>query len=400
MFDRFFSFPVGTAIVLEVYFNNYLYRVVYSEGKVEIPPQIDFLEKYKLFPFFIASIENRDAYAEFEYLFRFLSIRDGNKEIFSPLKALFEEVDAIEKLDTKEITAKSAASYSLVIEDLQDNKEKIVKQLDKVKKDRKQLQDLKNDLLQYAHFKEKYDLEYSSLTDDLKYLKDQKNSYLKKYQELLELLKEVDGNLSNLNAAEVKDEKELHYYLDHKKFLQEKSSILSNTIKELSDLQDTTKFRIDELEGMFKKYSSFKIEDLDKISKDLEKVSKKEEKFYTTLVEIDSNIKHARETQNTENILIEKSTYTDHVIKDAVSKSIPDFLLRPDLPQSSIVVKNYLRQLFLYLCTIECKKNNVENLTSSIVFTLLKNKFGFNPLILFTAEENIEGFLNTIEIDN
>lgn len=396
LFDRFFSFPKWSEITLDILYDGKPFQIKHSKGKTVIPTQIDFLEKYKLFPFFIAELQNKDPYDLFDNLFRFLIIKDSSKTLFSPLKSLFERIDAIEQIDKQEVTAKSAASYSLVIEDLQDNKEKIVKELDGVKQKREELKQLKEDLMQFAFFKDKYEQEYRSLSDDYKYLKDQKNSYLKKHEELIQLLKEVDGNLSDINAQETRDEKELKYYLDHKKFLQEKGTILTNTIKEVTTLQDTTKSRVEELEGIFTKYNAFKLEDLDKISKDLEGVEKKQERLYANLINIDSNIKHAKESQTQENIVIEKSSYSDHVIQNSLAQGIPDFLAKPELPQSTTIVKNYLKQYFVYHCEKAVQEDNLKEITSNIVFNILRDKFKFNPTVLFSIDD-IEGF-NTINI--
>jgi len=399
MFDKFFSFPVGTSITLEVYYNNLVYRVVHEDGRIIIPPQLEFMEKYKLFPFFIATLQEKDAYDTFEYLFRFLYIKEAQKNSFTPLRNLFERKDAIQEIDDGEISEKSISSYSLVIEDLQYNKEKIIKQIEKNKKKREELRDLKNNLIQFAHFKDKYELEYNSLTDDFKYLKEQKNSYLKKYQEILELIKEIDGHLSDINAAEEKDNTQLKYYLDQKKFLQDKGAMFTNTIKELGDMQETTKFRLEELDVTFQKYKSFNLQDLDKLSKDLEKLEIKEEKLHMSLIEIDGNIKHAKEAQNDTAIKLEKSSYADHVVNSSMIQAIPDFLAKPDFPQSVTIVRNYLKQYFVYLCEKAIQELDIKELTTSIIFNILRDSFGFNPLILFSAEE-LKGFSNIIEIEN
>lgn len=399
LFDRFFDFPRNSEILLELEFNNKSYQVKHTKGITEIPSQIDFLEKYKLFPFFIANYSNLDSSETFDYLFRFLSIKDSQKSVFSPLRNLFERVDAIETVDKNEVTEKSAASYSLVIEDLQDNKEKLVKQLDEIKTKREEAKKAKEDLLQYSNFREKYEIEYNSLVDEHKYLREQKNSYLSKYQELLQLLKEIDRTLSDLNAAEKKDESELKYYLDHKRYLQEKGTILTNTVKELSGLQDATKFRIEELEGIFEKYSKFKLEDLEKISKDLEKLEKKEEKLYATLLDIDGNIKHARESQNKEERIIEKSNYSDHVIQTSLSQAIPEFLSKSDLPQSVTIVKNYLKQYFMYNCEKIQKQLHEKELAADVIFSVLFDNFGLNPLMLFSTSE-LSNYKNIILIEN
>jgi len=42
---------------------------------------------------------------------------------------------------------------------------------------------------------------------------------------------------------------------------------------------------------------------------------------------------------------------------------------------------------------------DIKELTTSIIFNILRDSFGFNPLILFSAEE-LKGFSNIIEIEN
>ncbi len=92
--------------------------------------------------------------------------------------------------------------------------------------------------------------------------------------------------------------------------------------------------------------------------------------------------------------MVEKASYSDHLVQESFTKAIPDFLSKPDLPHSIVLVKNYLRQYFVYCCS-KMKESSEKDLARKV----LRDKFGFTPLILF-SENDLDSFNKVIKIED
>jgi predicted nucleic acid-binding Zn-ribbon protein len=390
LFENFFTFPKESQVKLDLLYENIDLSIIHRDDQLEIPEQLKFLQKFKVFPFFIVNKNTDNYFDEFENLFGFLNFREPVKNIYSPLRQLFERDTAEQDVDSGAVSQRTPTSYAIMIEDLQEARDKIMREMDAIKATRDKLMDIKNQLLQYAHFQDKYRSEYSTLLEDMKSLKEQKNDYLSKYQDVLKLQQDLEGAISDLNSSEKKSDEikdELKFYIDRKKFLAEKGSILTNTVEELSRLQDSTKVRITELENIFKSVEELSKMDLDELQEKLKDCDIKQERLHANIMSVDTNIKQAKDAQAASSLTLENATYSDHVMQSTMNQSIPDHLSKPEIPTSVLTVRNYLKYYFVYYCEKKEKELEVKKLSynkSTIARFVLREKFGFTPRVLFS----------------
>lgn len=377
LFSKSYTFPAESECRVKVLFQGAVSEIVSKGNTVEIPVELHFLETMNLFPFFCGIKCKNTYFEEFEHLFKFLEMKQPLRTVYSPLRQLFEKDVAQKKIDTKEVTASSSVTYSIIVEDLLAQKDQLVKKIDALKAKREELSEKKNKFIALARFKDSYTSEYSSLMEEYKTLQESKAEVESRIKSIADVLVEIDDKL---HAGEGGEE-DLTYFKNKKVFLIDKKGLLDSHLQQILSLLNTTKLRIEELKKSFDEFDQLSGVDINTIQDLIQNYNKDLEVMYHDLNALETSIANAKkQAVDIENQQILASSQVD----TTTAHTIPTHLSKPDIPTSVTVVKNYLRYYFVYYSE-KLGKEALKNPILEGTRCVLSSYFGFDPEVYFST---------------
>jgi len=393
LFEKSYTFPENSEARLDVLYQGSKTSIIQKNNVVEIPVELKFIETMHLFPFFCILKSQLTLFDEFDRLFKFLEFKQPLRSVYGPLKQLFERSDNAQRIDSGSLTTTTSVSYAIIAEDLQNKKEALVKELEALKEKRTAVATAKNELLQFARFKDTYNSEYLALNEEHKTLFFAKEELEKKVAAINHVMVEIDDKLANQSTLEAAD---TEFYKNKKTYLLEKRGLLDAQIQQTQSLLTTTKVRIEEIKAAFTQAEKFSEFDLKESETTVQRLDREIERYYDEIQSVEISITKAKQAGVASEIAVSSSSLS--AIDTVSLQTIPDHLAKPDLPSSVTVVKNYLKYYFVYHADKLVKeRGTMQNSVLEGSRLALLTYFGFDPCLVFSRED-ILGFKHVVRV--
>lgn len=375
------SLTEGIIINIEISFNNNISNIIWEDGNLHCPENLQFLfSDNQLFNFF-TDCHNNFSYIElFEKLFKFLI----KKELSSTTESLFKiQLDKYyaktlqEDLPLQEV---QNAENDILMEKLKKHKNDIFARIDKLTSEASKLNTEKEGLSDYTQNKESYTIEYDNLKHDYLMLIDQSKSYFKNQQDLKKLIEKISHELNDiqiyLNMDNVPDP-EKEKMEENKQFLLSKKVEFTEALTEAeasltaaNSLITSTKASMELLYNKLNVISDTSLTDVTTYDKELKSLQKEIEDLYLESSDIDVELNKLQHKNADFAVTKEYAELSNKGTYAIESNSIRTSLNSPIIPNSINTVYKYLLNLFLY----HCEKNEMNkkgNMLTPIVLAEL-----------------------------
>jgi hypothetical protein len=351
-FKNYYTLPTNTVIEIGVSVGSESFKVINSASGTQIPPELEFIDKYELYNMFILDKHIFDLFGSFDEEFKFTRAFQTNvKDIFHPLKKKFELADTAAYVSENDVSYNRIADTQFHVVTLQNKIQEILVDLDSLRKKTEMLIDSRNKIFTGVNSreallleKEKYGIEYTTL-------KTTKEGYDEKSIKLKTILADIDAELSDLTAKNAS--KELIDYLVRKKvtFENEKVSVEASLLDFNSFLSDLVT-RMQDITTVLTQVDSYTTNDVESLDAQIKAAGERQDDLYGVLVGLETEMKHQKKIAEDMAIKNEKaSSYGDITIQNIENSAIVSHLATSLNPSSVITVLNYLRYYFAYYAT-------------------------------------------------
>jgi len=351
-FKNYYTLPTNTVIEIGVSIGNDSFKVINSASGTQVPPELEFIDKYELYNMFILDKHVFDLFGSFDEEFKFTrAFQTSVKDIFHPLKKKFELADTSAYVLENDVSYNKIADTQLNVATLQNKIQEILVDLDSLRKKTEILSDSRNKIFTGVNSreallleKEKYGIEYATL-------KTTKEGYDEKRSKLKTILADIDAELSDLTSKNAS--KELIDYLVRKKvtFEKEMVSVEASLIDFNSFLSDLVT-RMQDITTILTQVDSYTTNDVESLDAQIKAAGERQDDLYGVLVGLETEMKHQKKIAEDMAIKNEKaSSYGDITIQNIENSAIVSHLATALNPSSVITVLNYIRYYFAYYAT-------------------------------------------------
>jgi len=355
LFERSYSFPDGSAVDLELEYKGKKHTITCVDNKLEVPSEIGFIHYYSMFKFFKIDVGVYDFFKEFDELFKFTdTFKTKLTDIYAPLVKKFKNQESREQADSGILTDNAIVNEKVYIEKLKAAKDSCLQRLKQISTMKEDFMIKKNRSLQNGKLTEGYDVEIGNLRSEYNTLVNTYNTYKDKFDKVIDIISEIEIELSGWTNLPNKNEIEIEYLKSKKEMFVKEKKDLEKNLNDTYSLIESTTIALKKAELKIREIDSLGDADIIVLEDTLNELNTQYEEANTELLTIDNELKQRMAKVSNDSARLQTIDNVKDTSQQLVEKEIIQHLVQPLQPSSVTVVLNYLRYYFVYHATILC----------------------------------------------
>ena len=366
VFSENYTLPATAVVSVMVSYRDILYTITHTAEGVSIPPELDFIKKYKLLNMFLVTSPVVDVFGSFDSEFElFNSFRTEMSQGFQPLQKRFEALEGSQRIIENGLSESTLATTQLTVETLQKQLKDSVQKLDNIRVARDELTAKRNAIYAGVNSRESLMSELDRVGIEHTTLIEGRDEFLKKHDDVSKILHGINAELANLEAAGCGGGKFTHnvdvtgadntsYLIEKRVFCEKEIGSLDKALIDYNDFINKTTLRLSELQQQLSQIEGHTVADITVMDNELARLNTEQENTFNILTGLEVELKHQQTKLGNDGVGLsagQNQSYVDLSVQDVESNMITDHLATAPQPTAVTVVRNYFRELFAYHTT-------------------------------------------------